>query len=491
MHNNRRKWPIIGVGAIITLLIVIGLVFQTSKTSYRAQGLDWLFSNDDPSIEELSDEDLQAITDVYYSIQQFYIDDVDKAQLLEGALKGMVDSLEDPYSEFLNVQESVDITDSMEGSFHGVGIQMISRDGEITVVSPIDGTPASEAGILPNDVILEADGIELTGMDTNEVVQLIRGEIDTPVTLQIQRGTQTFEVEIIRAEIPIITVTGELDENHPTIGNVQVTQFNGTTYEEMAETIESLREQGAEAFVFDFRYNPGGLLDQALAISNMFLEDNDIIMQMEESGTLTTTYVANDSEYGDFQVTEPYVLLINQGSASASEILAAAIKENTNAPIAGQTTFGKGSVQTILNSSEYGELKLTFARWLTPSGEWIHEEGVAPTIEIESHPVNEAVMLDTEETLALGDISEQIESLTVILNALGYDVEQGNYFDQIVEEAVKSFQAEMDLEVTGEVTGDTAYQLNEEARIFIEENDAQYDEAVNILLDLEIEDVAA
>lgn len=486
MANKHRKWPVFIFIAVI-MLFLAGSASLSSNNHSQARGLDWLFSDR----EELSNDDLEVFKEVYNSIQDYYIEDVSKEQLLEGALKGMVDSLGDPYSEYLNVQQSVDINESVEGSFQGVGIQFISRNGRITVVTPIEGTPASEAGIQPNDIILEADGVELTGMDTNEVVELIRGEEGTTVILKIERGTSSFEVELVRAEIPIITVTAELDENNPKIGNILVNQFNSTTYEELVEAIEDLRNQSAEAFVFDLRYNPGGLLDVALKISNMFLEDDEIIMQLEESNSEAVLEYADNTKYGNFKVTEPYVLLINEGSASASEILAAAIKENTDAAILGETSFGKGSVQTIINQSDLGELKLTFAKWLTPSGEWIHDIGVEPTQIVESHPLNGAILLSSEETLALGDASEIIESLTLMLDALGYEVNVGSYFDESVEKAVKAFQEDNDFTVDGQVTGDTAYELNEQARTFIEDNDLQYNEAVNLLKSLIIEDEAA
>ncbi|MBZ6526436.1 S41 family peptidase [Aerococcaceae bacterium DSM 111021] len=485
MKKRNKYW------SITSIVVIFAFVLLSSTSLNRAHGFEWLFGNEESNVEELSDEDIQNIADVYYAIQQFYIEDISKDQLLEGALKGMVDSTGDPYSEYLNAQESADMNETVEGSFQGVGIQIMASDGQIVIVTPIDGTPASEAGIQPNDIILEADGTKLTGMNTNEVVELIRGQEGTTVNLVIQRGSSTFNVELERAEIPITTVTGELDEDNSKIGNVQITQFNGTTYDELVTAVEGLREEGATSFVFDLRYNPGGLLDQGLAISNMFLEDDDIIMQMEESGSSVTTYVANDSEYGDFQITEPYVLLINEGSASASEILTAAIKENTDAPIIGAKSFGKGSVQTILNATDFGELKLTFARWLTPSGEWIHDIGIEPTVQVEGHPIETAIILNSEEVLALGDGSDQVESLTNMLDAFGYELNVGTYFDDTVQVAVEKFQEDNELEVTGEVTGETATTLNTMAREYIQENDSQYDAAVDVLEEYLSEDDAA
>lgn len=491
MKNNNKTKSLISL--VIMFTLIVGLVFSISHQNMKkVHGFEWLFNNDSES-EKMTEEDMQYIVDVYNSIQQYYVEDVSKEQLLEGALKGMVNSIGDPHSEFLNAQETESMNETVEGSFQGVGIQIMSVDNQIVVVTPIEGTPASQAGIQPNDIVLEADGTELTGMDTNSVVELIRGQEGTTVKLVIQRGDATFDLELERAEIPIVTVTGELDKEHSQVGSIKISQFNGTTYDELVDVVTDLRDQGATSFVFDLRYNPGGLLDQGLAISNMFLQDDDIIMQMEESGDTDSriTYVANDKEYGDFQITEPYVLLINEGSASASEIVAAAIQENTDAPILGTTSFGKGSVQTVINQSDLGELKITFAKWLTPSGEWIHDKGITPTTEIKALPIESSVLLNSDDTLSIGDGSDQVQSLTYILDAFDYEVTVGSFYDEYVQAAVEQFQKDNDLEVTGEVTGETASLLNARAREFVQENDAQYDEAVDILMDLISEDQAA
>ena len=245
-------------------------------------GLDWLFGNEGRASQELSDKDLQMLNDLYRNLKGLYIEDIPKEQLLEGAMKGMVSALGDPYSEFLNAEESQVYEETAEGSFSGVGIQFMANNGVMTVISAVDGTPASKAGIRPNDVILKADDQELTDMDTQEVINLIRGPVGSEVTLTIQRADQTFDVTLTREEIPITTVDGEIDRQDKEIGKIKISQFNGTTYDELVETVEQLRQKGAKRFVFDLRYNPGGLLDQALEISNMFLKDGDVIMQMQE-----------------------------------------------------------------------------------------------------------------------------------------------------------------------------------------------------------------
>lgn len=468
-------------------VIITSIVLATSATalqSAQANGWDWLFGSDVLMNEEdqLTEEDWEVIQEIYNTIQLSYIEDVDKQALMEGALKGMVSALDDPYSEFLNQQEQSGFDDSIEGSFSGIGIQFMMRNNQVTVISPIDGSPAAEAGILPNDIILEADGVELSGMDTNQIVGLIRGEIGSEVELLLQRGSATFSVILERAEIPVITVDSEIDEDNPEVGFVRISQFASTTYDEMVTAITELRDEGAESFVFDLRYNPGGLLDSALYISNMFLKDGQAMMQIEDNFTQPEIYAANDEDYGSFQVDEPYVVLIDEGSASASEILAAAIQENTDNLLVGETTFGKGTVQNLTASSIYGELKLTIAKWLTPGGEWIHDVGIVPDEEVSTHPATTALLLDVNETLTQGDASEFVESATIMLNALGYDTEVQFFFDESLTEAVENFQADNDLEETGEITGDTAQLIMDQTRDFLDENDPQYDRAVELLL---------
>lgn len=475
MKKRPFKWStVLIVGLLALNIILIGV-----KLPVLAQGnLNWLFGDEQ---ETLSDDDFATIQQVYDSIQALYIEDLDKEALVQGALKGMVEATGDPYSEFLNPDQAEEMTNDVEGSFTGIGVQFQMIDEVPTIIAPIEGTPASEVGLLPNDVILEADGEELTGMDTNEIVNLIRGEVGSTVDLVIGRGEQTFDVTIERAEIPIVTVTGEIDEESPETGYVNITQFNGTTTEELETVITDLREQGATEFVFDLRYNPGGLLDQVLLISNMFLEDGENIMQMEESNSQKTVYTANDDEYGDFQIDEPYVFLINEGSASASEILAAAVNENNDTPLIGQTTFGKGSVQSVIPQGEYGDLKITIAKWLTADGVWIHEEGVAATEEVDPNPLEGAILLNSSDTFQLGDSEPGVQTIGTTLELLEYDLETTEYFDESMETAVKAFQSEHGLEETGIVTGDTANKFNEEGRRLLEEIDPQYDRAVEVL----------
>lgn len=477
IKKQNKRVPLIILS--LTIILFIGYLHPTS-----VKGFEWIFEDKEKVAQEeqLTKEDIALIEEMYNTIQVNYIDDVDKKTLLEGAFKGMVGSLEDPYSEFLNPSEQTTFDDSVDGSFNGIGVQFMIREGKPTVIAPIDGTPASEAGIQANDVIISADDVELEGLTTSEIIDLIRGPEGSEVKLTIQRGSSTFDVKIKRAEIPLTTVEAELDKEHPKVGYLKISQFASTTYEEMVTSIKELRDQGAERFIFDFRYNPGGLLDSALAITNMFMEDRQILMQTEDKLSGVTTYEASDDEYGKFQVEEPYVLLVDEGSASASEILAVAIKENTNHDVIGTNTFGKGTVQTLATSSEYGELKLTIAKWLSPKGEWIHDQGVKPDKVVEQPAVASAIMLDTTTELKEGDASEFVQSASLMLDALGFDLSETSYFDQKMEQAVKDFQKKNKLKVSGIIDGETAQILMDKTREYIDKNDPQYKAAMDTVL---------
>ncbi len=473
--------------SVISFITFIALMTGSimSRPSYHAQ-FDWLFDDESLIAEEnrLTDDDLKVIKEVYNSIQVNYIEEVSKTDLLTGALKGLVDAVGDPYSEYLNAEESTSFEEDFQDSFEGIGVQFMMENGRVTVISPIDGTPAGEAGLLPNDIILEADDVDLTDMNTNEVVKLIRGPKDSEVKLLIQRNNSTFEVTLIRATIPNISVTGELDKDHPEIGHIKISQFADHTYDELVEGVQDLRNQGATSLIIDLRMNPGGLLDSALNIGNMFLEDGEMIMQISERNSdENAEFLANERAFGSFKITEPFTILIDEGSASASEILAAAVQENTDAKLIGQTSFGKGTVQTILNPTDLGELKLTSAKWLTPSGNWIHDVGIEPEIVVDDSPVASSLLMNSNETLELGISNEFVESLSLMLNALGYEVASENYFDEAMVEAVKAFQTDVDLEADGKVTGDTAHALNRLVREHLKENDPQYDAAIELLLE--------
>lgn len=424
----------------------------------------------------------ERIGAVYQTLMNNYVEGVDEDVLIEGALNGMVEAVGDPYSQYLNTEESNNLDETISASFEGIGAEIMAQNEQIMIVSPIKGSPAEKAGLLPNDVIVSADGQALQGMTAQEAVAVIRGEKGTEVVLEILRGTQTIKVPIVRDTIPIETVRYETDETHPEIGIVHVSSFSTPTYDDIVSAVKDLRTKGVTSFVFDFRQNPGGLLDQALKISNMFLQDGDIIMQTQEKDAEPNKIMASNADFGDFKITEPVVLLVDEGSASASEIVAGALQESSEIKLVGTTTFGKGTVQTVYPLTENSELKLTVAKWLTPEGNWIHKKGIDVDYEVSLPEYATLTIIDSTATYKEGDVSENVRNVEQMLVAIGYPVEADGYYDDMTANQVSAFQQDEGIEANGIVTGETALALVENLRTIISENDTQYEKAVDLLI---------
>lgn len=477
----RSKQLFMGTVAILALIIFLWGQGPNSIESRQPSLKSAAQIEEKESKDALSQADLAKFQAVYQAIQSSYIEDIDKKELIQGALKGMVGATQDPFSEYLTPEETQPLDDSMDGSFTGIGVQFTIKEGKVTVIAPIDKTPAQEAGILANDIFIAVDGKKLEGLDTQAVVQLIRGKAGSSLTLTVQRGDSQFDVDLVRAEIPLTTVEGKLDPTDKEVGYLKISQFASTTYEELVDQLDQLRTQGAKRFIFDLRYNPGGLLPTALSVTNLFMENGQVLMQVQEKDKQAMPYFANDNEYGKEKVTEPYVVLVDEGSASASEILAVAISENTDRPLVGTTTFGKGTVQTVSELSDYGELKLTIAKWLSPEGHWIHKKGVKPDKQVERPAVAKAITLDSKTPLKKGDASAQVQSASLMLDALGYDLAETSYYDEKMEAAVKAFQKDQGLEVTGQVQGQTSERLMDLTRDYLKEHDPQYQAALDLV----------
>lgn len=479
------KLPVYFLSLILVATVAAGVTFIFTK------GNQLSFTNRGTGSDE--SESTQVITDlnkvpgskniqaVYEIILSNYIEDISEEDLIEGALSGMVNAIDDPYSQYLNIEETETMDETISASFEGIGAEIMSMNDQIVIVSPIKGAPAEAAGLLPNDIVLKADGVSLAGMTATEAVALIRGERGTTVTLEIQRGSQTLTVDIVRDTIPIETVAYELSEENSEIGIVSVFSFARPTYDEIVSAVEDLRGQGAKKFVFDYRQNPGGLLDQSLKIGNMFVEDGAVLLQTEEKNGNPYIIKASDKEYGEFQVTEPSVMLIDEGSASASEIIAGIMKEEANVPLVGMTTFGKGTVQSIYPLTEDSELKLTVAKWLTPAGNWIHGEGISPDYEVEMPAYAFLTIIDSSATYELGAVSEAVKNVEHMLSAVGYSLVADGYYDYDTSEAIYQFQSDNALAQTGEMDEETSVKLVSELRAAISENDTQLNKALELL----------
>lgn len=414
----------------------------------------------------------------YDALIENYYKDVDSDDLVNGAIDGMFTALDDPYSDYMNEEEASSFHESISSSFEGIGAEIQQMDDNIVVVSPIKGSPAEEAGIKPNDIIVSVDGESLQGMSSSEAVLLIRGEKGTTVELEIERAgsDDTLKIPIVRDTIPIDTVYGELTEDK--IAEIQITTFSENTASELVDKLNEFYDQGMEGIVLDLRQNPGGLLTQVQQIANLFVPTGEIIYQIEHKNGTVDKIASENTNNMDI----PLVVLIDEGSASASEILAAAVNQSADVPLVGVTSFGKGTVQSAKDLGDGSNFKFTTDKWLTPDGSWIHEKGIEPTYKVELPSYASLTVINPDTELKLDSNSEEVKTAQQMLNALGYEVEEANgYYDESTENAVKEFQKDEELEETGVVKDDTTVQLMNKLREKIQDSDTQMEKAIEVL----------
>ena len=337
-------------------------------------------------------KELNLFGDVFEKVRSEYVDDVSDDTLIEGAINGMLTSL-DPHSNYLNAKNFSDMKVQTRGEFGGLGIEVSMENGLIKVVSPIDDTPAARAGLKPGDLITHLDGNPVQGMTLPEAVEKMRGPVNSEITLRIRRaGKDPFDVKLVRATIKIQSVRSHLEDGN--IGYIRITSFNEQTDVGLENAMKSLKQQASNklvGIVLDLRNNPGGLLDQTVAVSDAFLDKGEIVSTRGRRPDDAQRYNAHP---GDITGGLPAVVLINSGSASASEIVAGALKDHHRAILMGTRSFGKGSVQTIIPLPGHGAMRLTTARYYTPSGRSIQAKGIEPDIVVEAakieHPANDA-----------------------------------------------------------------------------------------------------
>src|ERR1700719_3149811 len=325
---------------------------------------------------------LNLFGEVFERVRAEYVDEVSDDTLVESAINGMLTSL-DPHSNYLNTKTFNDMKVQTRGEFGGLGIEVSMESGLVKVVSPIDDTPAAHAGLKPGDLITPLDGTPVQGLTLPEAVEKMRGPVNSEITLTVRReGQEPFDVKLTRAIIKIQSVRSHLEGNN--IAYVRVTSFNEQTDVGLNNAMKNLKQQANNKLIgviLDLRNNPGGLLDQAVAVSDAFLEKGEIVSTRGRRADDAQRYNAHA---GDISGGLPLAVLINGGSASASEIVAGALQDHHRAILIGTKSFGKGSVQTIIPLAGHGAMRLTTARYYTPSGRSIQAKGIDPDIVVEA-----------------------------------------------------------------------------------------------------------
>jgi carboxyl-terminal processing protease len=386
------------------IMIVVSLLVLTNLVSLYAGSLVSLNLGDKVMISKAEKEKLEAVNDIIATngelskvvssyngvlnfkklfevreaLHKYYFGDIDEEALLEGAVKGMTGALNDPYTVFMNKKEFEDFSNQTDGSYVGLGLQVGVKDDKITVIAPFDNSPAKKAGIITGDVIQKVNGKDVSGKDLELAVSMMRGKEGEEVTVTFSRaGRGSFDVTMKRAKIDLVTVTGEMLENN--IGYIQVSMFDDHTDENFEKKLRELKGKGAKGLIIDLRSNPGGLLDSCVNLTSHFVEKGKVIVSTRDKA-------GNEKQYpskGGVAIGMPLVVLTNEGTASASEIVSGAVRDYKLGTVIGMKTFGKGVVQTMLPYKDGTALKVTISKYFTPSGENINKIGVKPDIEVE------------------------------------------------------------------------------------------------------------
>ena len=396
-------------GILILVVSMFTLGFMSGRV-FEGSNISEIFNSNSSS----SAVDLNLFWDVWETLEDEYVDEeaIDSEAMLYGSIKGLVDSLEDSATVFLDPEETEEFELSSEGKyFEGIGAELGYEDGVVIIVAPLEGSPAKEAGLRPGDIILKVDDHEVESSDTvYDLVALIRGEADTTVTLEVLHigNLESTEIEIVRQEITVPSMSWELVGEEEDIALINLDRFTDSSYSEWIMNWDTLVEEiaasGLDKIVLDLRSNPGGYFDAAVYAANDFLEEGEIISQQKDKDGVVDVFKADGKGRLLDQET---VVLVDSGSASASEILAGALQQNDRAELLGEETYGKGTAQSVIDFSDGSSLHITILKWLLPDGEGLTNDApIVPDIEVEY----------TNENFVNGDDPRLQKALEILSN---------------------------------------------------------------------------
>jgi len=393
------------------LVVVIGLVMGFSLSI----GGGLIGTVKAPDKEELAWEQARLFAEVLERVKRDYVEPIDDAVLLESAIRGMVSDL-DAHSQYLDAGEYRDIRISTTGSYTGIGIEVSEVDGAVTVVSPIAGSPAARSGIRSGDQVIAVDGLAVESSNLQQTIGRLRGHIGSKVRVTVLRNDVAIDHEMRRQVIRVASVHREM--LHPSYGYVRVSQFSESTARELGRAIDELQDTNGgmlEGLVLDLRNNPGGVLDAAVDVSDLFLDSGVIV---KADGRSSDSQFTRSAHRGDVLDGADMVVLVNEGSASASEIVAGALQDHDRALIVGTETFGKGLVQTVMPLSKGRAIKLTTSRYYTPSGDSIHDVGITPDVFVEDTvgfpDLRLSGVLDSEADMQLAEALAYLQPRSVM-----------------------------------------------------------------------------
>lgn len=420
---------------------------------------------------------LTKLEDAMSLIEQGYLRPVDRSKLVDGAIEGMLRSLEDPYTTYMDPEEAAAFYQNIHASFEGIGATMDEIDGRIVIVAPLKSSPAEAAGVRPGDQVIKVGGQSLEGKSTNDAVLLIRGKKGTTVELTILRDGREIELKIVRDTIPLQTVYAEMKED--AIGVIRIASFAETTPKEFEEEAKRLLGEGMKGLVLDLRQNPGGLSDAAEHIAETIVPDGKPIVQFKRRGHEPEVAYADHRSIGLSDL--PIVAVIDGGSASAAEIVAGALQQSAGIKLVGEKSFGKGTAQLSQPFRDGSSMKYTVAEWLTPNGGSIERSGLLPDVPAELPDIARLPLISDDLELRANAFSADIQAMQTMLRALGFDPgREDGFFDEATDKAVRRYQASAGLDQTGIMTGETTRKLIADIRDKIRASDTQLAKAIEL-----------
>jgi carboxyl-terminal processing protease len=457
---------------ICLIVISTWLVFSAGLSTYSAARAD--------SLSDTVPPEVSFLVELQDFLKNNYVKEVKDLTLLKGAIKGMVESLEDPYSEYYTPDSFKDFNESASGNFGGIGIVLTSREKTITILSVLEGTPAELAGLKPGDKIIEVDGINIKGMSTAEAASKIKGDKGTNVSLGIVRDgdNSMLKFEITRDTIRINPIESKILGQG--IGYLKIAEFNENTVENLDKALNNFKYGGVVGVVLDLRNNPGGFLDQAVDVASRFVPEGPVVHLVSKDGKVKA-FLSKSQPY-PFKL----VVLVNGGTASAAEIVAGAIKDREAGKLIGEKTFGKATVQSTLNLGVLGGVKLTVARYTTPNGTDINKTGIVPNVEVEFNRVDflkDLLPLKGERELKYGYVGLDVIALQQRLKVLNiFNAVPDGVYGPRTQQAVRVFQGRRGLPSNGIADAFFYKALNEAIQEHINsKEDTQLRKAIDIL----------
>ena len=460
-----------------TLLIMLLSLLVLSNIATYFYARSSFFSPSPPAAElpgESSGDEL--LREIRYILEEKYFQPPDEEKMLQGAINGMISSLGDPYTAYLNTEAMEDLLIQATGVFSGIGVEITEDEGEILILRVIDDTPASRAGVRQGDRILEVEGISLFSMAIEEVARLLRGPDGTEVNFTLSRPEERelLNMTLTRAQIERDTVFPRRLESG--LGYIQVTNFDQGTAKSFRNALTTLEDEGIEGLIIDFRDNPGGLLDEAVEMGEFIVPRGEITRVVDRDGNVLNRYLSQAKPRG-----YPIVLLVNRYTASAAEIVSGALQDSGKAVLVGTTTFGKASVQYLQYLSGGDGLRYTVARYLTPAGRDIHRIGLAPDYNIELPAEYYLQNRSVPRDIYPGDTGEKILLLQTMLGFLGYPSDVTGVSDEKLFIALDAFRSDHGLP-PGSLDDPAREALRKALSIKCAEADEQLNYAIELLL---------